>query len=153
MYGRGNAFLVDTNVLAYAYDQRDVSKRNRANLVLRSLRQSELGAVSVQILGEFFNTITRKTEPRISHELAERAVTNLVRSWPVHELTGSIVLEAVRGSNQHQMSYWDALVWATAKTNGIPNILTEDFSDGQMVEGVRYRNPFTSVFDLSLVGG
>ncbi len=153
MNGSGSAFLVDTNVLVYAYDQRNVGKRDRAKFVLKSLWEAELGALSVQILGEFFNTITRKSQPRIPHQLAERTVINLLRSWSVHDLTGMIVSEAVVGSNRHQMSYWDALIWATAKMNGIPNILTEDFGDVRVVEGVRYYNPFTEVFDLSLIGG
>ena len=57
----------------------------------------------------------------------------------------------VRGVSQHKWSYWDSLVWATAKVNGVPTVMSEDFSDGALVEGVRFLNPFAATFDLTLL--
>ena len=33
--------------------------------------------------------------------------------------------------------------------NGVPNVLSEDFSDGTLVEGVRFLNPFVEAFNLA----
>jgi predicted nucleic acid-binding protein len=65
-----------------------------------------------------------------------------------HVSTKSIVLEAVRGLQRHRLSYWDSLIWATAKLNDVPNVLSEDFNDGALLEGVRFLNPFTTTLDL-----
>lgn len=145
------AFLVDTNVLVYAYDPADATKRTRAMAVLARLGMQQRGALSAQVLGEFFVTVTRKIEPPLSVEEAERSITNYMRSWVVYELTARLVVEAVRGVRQHQLAYWDSLIWATAKLYGVLTVLSEDFTDGQLIEGVRFRNPFAESFDLTLL--
>jgi predicted nucleic acid-binding protein len=144
------AYLVDTNVLVYAYDPSDGVKRERAIAVLERLVAQGTGALSAQVLGEFFVTVTRKVAVPLTLAEAERSVTSYVRSWPVFDLTEVTVLEAVRGAARHGLSYWDALIWAAAKLEGVANVLTEDFQDGALIEGVRFRDPFAAGF---AVGG
>jgi predicted nucleic acid-binding protein len=149
MTNGSSAFLVDTNVLVYAYDPSDGDKRKRSIEVLESLGTRQMGSLSAQILGKFFVTVTRKIPSPMTEAEAERSVTNYARSWVVYDLTKSIVLEAMRGLQRHRLSYWDSLIWATAKLNNVPNILSEDFNDGALLEGVRFLNPFTASFDLA----
>jgi predicted nucleic acid-binding protein len=151
MSNGSSAFLVDTNVLVYAYDPSDGDKRERAIEVLESLGTRQMGSLSAQILGEFFVTVTRKIPLPLTEEEAERSVTNYARSWIVYDLTKFIVLEAMRGLQRHRLSYWDSLIWATAKLNNVPNVLSEDFNEGALLEGVRFLNPFTKTFELTLL--
>lgn len=151
MRNSSSAFLVDTSVLVYAYDPTDGAKRERAITVLKHLGTCQMGALSAQILGEFFVTVTQKIPSPLTEAEAERSVMHYVRSWVVYDLTELVVLEAVRGLRQHRLSYWDSLIWATAKLNGVPNVLSEDFSDGTLLEGVRFLNPFAETFDLALL--
>ena len=58
-----------------------------------------------------------------------------------------IVLEAMRGVRDHQLSYYDAQIWATARLNQMPLIFSEDFHHN-ILEGVRIVNPFAPAFDL-----
>ena len=85
-----SAFLVDTNVLVYAYDPSDGAKRERAIAVLDRLGAAQMGALSPQILGEFFVTVTRKIPSPLTPAQAERSLTNYVRSWAVLDLTSAI---------------------------------------------------------------
>jgi len=140
-------FLVDTNVLVYAYDNADLLKQEKAFVILDELSGSGKGALSVQILAEFVVTVTRKIAMPLDFTEAQRSVENYLRSWPVLDLTGFIVLEAVRGVRQYQFSYWDAQVWATARLNQIPAVLSEDFASGRNIEGVAFVNPFDVDFD------
>lgn len=140
-------FLVDTNVLVYAYDNADLRKQEKAFVILDELSGSGKGALSVQILAEFVVTVTRKITMPLDFTEAQRSVENYLRSWPVLDLTGFIVLEAVRGIRQYQFSYWDAQVWATARLNQIPAVLSEDFTSGRNIEGVTFINPFSVDFD------
>jgi predicted nucleic acid-binding protein len=149
MTSGSSVFLVDTNVLVYAYDPTDGEKRERAIEVLESLGIRQIGSLSAQILGEFFVTATRKIPSSLTEAEAERSVANYVRSWVVYDLTTFIVLEAMRGLQRHHLSYWDSLIWATAKLNYVPNVLSEDFSDGALLEGVRFLNPFAKTFELT----
>jgi hypothetical protein len=42
--------------------------------------------------------------------------------------------------------------WATARLNQIPPVLSGDFNDGDVLEGVRFVDPFARACDLSTVG-
>lgn len=145
------AFLVDTNVLVYAYDSTDGPKRSRAIEVLDRLGARRGGALSVQIMGEFFVTVTRQIPEPLRPAQAEQRLLNYARSWTVYHLTSSIVLEAIRALQSHRLSYWDALIWATAKLNQVPCVLTEDMQHGLFLEGVRFQNPFAPDFEPALL--
>jgi predicted nucleic acid-binding protein len=45
---------------------------------------------------------------------------------------------------QHQLSFWDALIVAAALEGGASTILTEDMSAGRSISGVRIDNPFAA---------
>lgn len=135
--------LVDTNILIYAYDLSDPEKQSKAFQVIDRLALEQKGVLSSQILGEFFVTSTQKIKNPLDVATASQSVQNYLRSWYVLDITPHIILEAIRGRITYQISYWDAQVWATAKLNQIPIILSEDFQDGQMLEGVLFKNPFT----------
>jgi predicted nucleic acid-binding protein len=46
------------------------------------------------------------------------------------------------------MTYWDAQIWASARLSQIPVVLSEDFGDGVIIEGVRFVNPLGPDFNL-----
>jgi predicted nucleic acid-binding protein len=59
-----------------------------------------------------------------------------------------IVLEAARGSRDHNLAYYDAQIWAVARFNQLQAVFSEDFQDGMVLEGVRFANPFGPGFDI-----
>jgi len=149
MRGGPSICLIDTNVLVYAVDPRDAAKQERALHTLDRVHAGQRGALSPQILGEFFTTATRKLPQPLTAEAAERLTLDYVASWAVYDLTAAIVVVALRGLQRYQLAYWDALVWATARENALPYILSEDFNDGALLDGVRFLNPFNPGFDLA----
>jgi len=54
----------------------------------------------------------------------------------------------VRAVRPYQIPYYAAQIWACAHLNQIPIVLSEDFSDGQILEGVRFVNPVAETFEL-----
>lgn len=134
--------LLDTNVLVYAYDNSEPVKQQTALTLLDHLVASGSGAISTQILSEFFVTVTRKIPDPLTLEQAEERLVNFCQIWPVLQISEMIVLEAARGVRVHCLSYWDALIWATARLNQTGLIYSEDFSHEHMVEGIRFINPF-----------
>lgn len=149
MTSGAHVYLVDTNILIYAYDAADVRKRAIALDVLTNLRQHRLGVLTVQVLGEFFTNVTRKPLEPLTPEEARLTALRLYRSWPVLDLTSRMFVDAVRGVTEHKLSYWDALLWATAQEERVPFILTEDQQHLRLVEDVRYLNPFLPEFDMA----
>jgi predicted nucleic acid-binding protein len=126
------AFLVDTNVLVYAYDSADLVKQGRAISLLALLAANQRGAFSAQVLGEFFTTATRRITPPLTPAQAELEIVHLIRSWTVFEISDASVMEAVRIVQRASISYWDALIVATARLNRVPIVLTEDLTDGSL---------------------
>lgn len=140
--------FVDTNVLVYSVDSRAPEKQERALGVLSALVEQAEGAVSTQVLGEFYSVLTRKFQGDLRPGIAAQQVRNLVESWDVVPLTPAVVLEALRGVEHFGLSYYDAQIWAAARVARIEVILSEDFSDGAVHDGVRFVNPFAPDFDV-----
>ena len=140
--------LIDTNLLIYLYDLNQPEKQKKAERVLEQLELTRSGRLSVQALAEFFSVATRKLSPSLTSAEALDQITLFVRLWPVFDLTPMIVIEAGRGARDHNLSYYDAQVWATARLNQVPVIFSEDFRDGSILEGVRFVNPFSPKFLL-----
>ena len=140
--------LVDTNVLVYAYDRTVPQKQKQALAALEYLVVHDSGALSAQVLDEFFVAVTRKIAAPLSIADAYTRLEHLLLSWTILESSGLIVLEAARGVRDYRMHFWDAQIWATARLNQIACILSEDFSTGSVIEGVRFVSPFASDFQI-----
>ena len=130
----------DTNVLIYSIsiDPVEAEKRRRATELLRR----DDGALSIQVLQEFYTQATRPTRPhRLSHELA----VDLIKAWtrfPVQEMTLALLDRALEIKATHRFSYWDSAIIAAAGALGCHELYTEDMSHGRNVEGVTIVNPF-----------
>ena len=145
-------FLVDSNLLVYAYDRAEPAKQPVALDILRRLETNGRGTLSTQVLGEFFRVVTQKIQDPLDPTDAYDQLSALTRTWPVLPITTIVVIEAARGVRDHRLSYWDAQLWATARLNQIPVVLSEDFTSGSALEGVRFLNPLTASFDRAMLG-
>ena len=138
--------LIDTNVLVYASDPAETTRQDQALRILKHLETTGTGRLSAQCLAEFVNVTTRPHRLLYTPEEALQQVEYLLRAFPVFDLTPLIVLEAARGARDHDLPYYDAQIWAAARLNQVTTVFSEDFSDGQVLEGVRFANPFSADF-------
>jgi predicted nucleic acid-binding protein len=132
--------FVDTNVLVYAVDEDEPEKRDAARELLGSTQPGEL-ALSAQVLGEFYVTVTRKLARPISEAQAAELLQWL-ELLPVVAIDAALAKHAVAVSRSAQLSYWDGLVVAAAVRAGCRRLLSEDLNDGQVIATVRVENPF-----------
>ncbi len=132
--------FVDTNILVYAEDL-DSSKHEVARDWIARLWESGDGAVSVQVLQEFFVVVTRRIAKPYTAATA-RAIVAQYLHWQVVENDGSLLLQAIDLQAKHRLSFWDALVVQAAVRAGANLLLTEDLNHGQLIEGVRVHCPF-----------
>lgn len=133
--------LVDTNILVYAYDADAGDKRSRARDVIDALWNDGTGVLATQVLAEFFVTITRKVKRPLSISSAKQIIEDYQAGWEVYPTTGSLVVKAISGVESHRLSFWDAMIWASAVINGVPTVYSEDMQDGQTIEAVLIKNP------------
>jgi len=138
--------LIDTNLLVYLYDSGSPAKAAQARRVLDHLELTRSGRLSVQSLAEFIQVSTHKLDPPLSRAEALAQAGLFTRMWPIFDLTALIVLEAARGARDYDLAYYDAQIWAAARLNQVITVFSEDFNDGQVLEGVRFANPFAAGF-------
>jgi predicted nucleic acid-binding protein len=135
--------FVDTNVLLYAHDASETTKQPVAAATLRDLWHQRSGAISTQVLQEFYVTATRKLARPLTRAEA-REVIELYAAWPVVIIDPTVVLAATRIEENHQVSLWDALILEAARIAGAEVLLSEDLQHGQVIEDVRIENPFVT---------
>ncbi|MEW6281472.1 MAG: PIN domain-containing protein [Candidatus Eremiobacterota bacterium] len=141
--------VVDTNVLVYAYGGGDQRKQTIALATLDRLVRTKRCVLPAQVLAEFFVVSRKKCVPPLTNAQAHERLEVLSQVCRVLDLTGLGVQEAARGVLSHSLSYWDAQIWAVARLNQIPLILSEDFSHGSTLGGVGFLNPFHADFELA----
>lgn len=133
--------FVDTNVLLYAYDTAAGHRHDRAVDLVDRLWRDRSGGISVQVLQEFFVNATRKVAVPVTLAAATDRLRSLSR-WRVHSPLADDVLAAASWSHRHQLSFWDAMIVRSAAELHCGILWSEDLNDGQLIEGVRVRNPF-----------
>jgi len=133
--------FVDTNVLIYAHDLDAGQKRERAVSILSDLWENENGVISVQVLQEFYVNVTRKIHDPLTPASARGIIKNYL-AWHVAANDPSTVLLASEIAERNQLSFWDALIVASASSAGADRILSEDLNHGQVIEGIVIENPF-----------
>ncbi len=135
------AFL-DTNILVYAYDQHEPHKQRKAQELITDGIEKENLLLSVQVLGEFFNVVTRHIPQPMTPDEAQEIIAT-ISILPVQEIDLAMVNRAIDTHKTYRISYWDALIVTAAERAGCTLILSEDLSDGQAYHNMVVRNPFT----------
>jgi predicted nucleic acid-binding protein len=131
--------FLDTNILLYGYDLDAPSKRLVAQAFIEQ-GWARLGhsAVSVQVLQEFHVNFVRS-----GHAPAEAsAVVGDFSLWPVIDNSLALFRLGLSLQARWQLSLWDAMILAAAKTSGARELLSEDFNHGRDYGGIRAINPF-----------
>lgn len=129
----------DTNILVYSDDASAPEKQRRASVLLDEHLTEDTAVLSLQVLQEYFATMTRKL--RASPERAQRRVevfscAKVVR-FEIADLIAAIELHRLT-----QISFWDAMIVHAARIGGASVLYSEDFQHGKTLGGVRIINPF-----------
>lgn len=134
--------FVDTNILVYAFDQSAGTKHTKANALLQMLWRSGQGCVSIQVLQEFYVTVTRKIKPSLSVLTAKQIIKDL-RGWQIHRPTVEDILGAIASQERYDISFWDALILRSAEQLGCVVVWSEDLNAGQRYNNIVVHNPLT----------
>ena len=129
----------DTNVLVYSDDRAAPVKQRRALDLLAEHRREGSGVVSLQVLQEYFVTITRKLH--VDARVARRKV-ELLAEFDVAAPDVADILAAIDLHRLHGFSFWDALILRAAKQAGCSVLFSEDLQEAREIDGVRVVNPF-----------
>lgn len=131
--------FVDTNVFIYAIDQGDLKKQQQAQLWRAELWKSRRGRISFQVLHEFYVKVTQKWPA--ARESARAEVRDLL-AWAPVTINESVVEQGWKIQDRYQLSFWDAMIVAAAKSASCRYLLTEDLQADQELSGIRVVHPF-----------
>ena len=131
--------FVDTNVFLYALDRADLKKQQAARAWREKLWKNRLGRISFQVLQEFYVQATRKWPEGRDEARAE--VTDLL-TWRPVTMDAAILERGWKLQDRYQLSFWDALIVAAAKSLGCQYLLTEDLQTDQNLDGILVISPF-----------
>lgn len=133
--------FVDTNVLVYARDTSELGKQAAAWSWMQHLWTTETGRTSMQVLNEYYVTVTRKLTPGLDRGIARDDIADLLAWQPSVTDRGTVTL-AWALEDRYSLSWRDSLVVASALELGCDRLLTEDLADGQHYDGLVVTNPF-----------
>jgi len=105
--------FVDTNVLVYHRDSTEPAKQRRAAEWMARLWDEGTGRVSVQVLHEYYVTVTRKLDPGLPQEEAREDIAAL-RAWNPLSPDAEILEYARAVQDRYGLSFWDAMIVAAA---------------------------------------
>jgi predicted nucleic acid-binding protein len=133
--------FVDTNILVYAHDTSAGAKHMCARELIRDLWESGEGCLSIQVLQEFYVNVTRKVASPLSPSAASMIIADLSQ-WAVHCPSPTDVLNAIDLHSRHQISFWDAMIVASAVRMGCGVLWSEDLNKGQAYDRIEVQSPF-----------
>ena len=126
----------DTNVLVYAVAEDDPRSTLAEELIAGG------GVISVQILNEFVSVARRKILMSWSDVVEALDVFRVLCPSPL-PITLKVHEAALRIAEKYGYGIYDALVVSAALESGCTNLYSEDFQDGQTIDGrLTIRNPF-----------
>lgn len=131
----------DTNVIVYSDDDSQPAKQKRAIELIRESAIKQHGAISTQVLQEYFVVVTRKLS--VDAAVAQRKVENLVSTLAISRITEQDVIKAIQLHRLNRISYWDALVVIAAMNVKAAVLYSEDMQSSRMFGGtLKIVNPF-----------
>ena len=139
------ASLADTNILVYCFDHRYPAKVEVARELMERGMVDGSVRIAHQSVLEFVSVVVRPRRdrnPLLSLPEARRKAEEFLADYDVLYPNENTVRTALQGAEKYRLSWYDAHLWAYAETNGLAEILSEDFSHNQFYGSVRIINPF-----------
>ena len=130
---------MDTNIFIYSLDEHDKQKKEQSRQLLQNAIREETVVISTQVLQELY--IVGTTKLKIDSILMK----NILHSFENLEIViidTDLIKEAIDVSVLNRLSFWDALIIATAERAKCEYLYTEDLNAGQIIRGVQVNNPY-----------
>jgi predicted nucleic acid-binding protein len=129
---------VDTNILAYAERLDDRHREVKAREILSRIGGRTI--VPVQVLGELYRVLRRKGGR------SAMDASDAIARWADFLLpagtTETAFAAAVGISGRHGLDIWDSVILAVAAEANCAILISEDFQDGFVWNGVTVVDPF-----------
>ena len=131
--------FIDTNILIYAYTEKEIEKQNIALEILYSNRKNIV--ISTQVVNEFSSALIRKY--KVKPDILSPRVKELFTLFNVSLIYYSTIEKAFDLIQKYNFSYYDSLIVSSALENECSVLYSEDMHHGLVVENkLKIINPF-----------
>ncbi|RLJ21401.1 PIN domain nuclease [bacterium endosymbiont of Escarpia laminata] len=132
--------FLDTNIIVYANDSRDVEKQKRSLEIVAEHMRSGTGVISTQVLQEYAHVALNKLHQRQDVILRQLV---LLEGLEVIQQSPALIRRSVEIKTSYKISFWDACIISAAEHAKCDVILSEDLNNSQFYSGIAMKNPFT----------
>lgn len=139
----GIKFFLDTNIIAYSFDQDNARKRAIAGDLLEQALTGK-GAISLQVVQEFLNIALRKFEVPLSPAQAQQYTDTVLTHLCAYFPDMGTFRRALNIYERWRYSWYDSLIITAALELGCETLYSEDLQHQQQIEGLVIVNPFAS---------
>jgi len=133
-----STYFIDTNIWLYSFIQaQDKKKTETAKNIIKGCDIF----ISTQIINEMCINLIKKVN--FSEDKIHNLIESLYKKYTVVELSQDILLKSSDIRNNHQFSFWDSIVVASALDCDADYLLSEDMQDNfTFKSGLKILNPF-----------
>lgn len=134
--------FLDTNVLIYQLDARDLRKHRIAEALVGAAVATGNACISFQVIQECLNVVLKKAEVRLDAAGARAYLENVL--VPLGRVASSLALyrKGLALQERWGFGFYDSLIVAGALEAGCTRLLSEDLQHGQVIETLTIENPF-----------
>ena len=135
-------YFLDTNVIVYLFDQEQGRKAEQAALLIREGLLTGKGAISYQVVQEFFNVAHKRSAAAMRLEEAEQFLGTVLRPLCIVHSSPALFHKALQIVDRFRLQWYDSLIVAAASEARCGILYSEDFQTGKKFDDVEVRNPF-----------
>ena len=135
-------FFLDTNIIVYSFDQSSAHKADVADDLIRQGLLTRKGAISYQVVQEFFNVARRRSPGPMRLGDAEHFLSTVLGPLCIVHSSPALFHRALQLVDRFQLQWYDALIVAGALEAKCAILYTEDFQNEQKFDHLEIPNPF-----------
>jgi predicted nucleic acid-binding protein len=135
-------FFLDTNIIVYSFDQMSARKAEVADGLIRQGLLTRKGAISYQVVQEFFNVARRRSPGLMRIEEAEHFLSTVLGPLCIVHSSPALFHRALQLVDRFQLQWYDGLIVAGALEAKCGILYSEDFQNGRKFNDLEIRNPF-----------
>jgi predicted nucleic acid-binding protein len=137
--------FIDTNLFIYQLEASDERKSATADRIIRKGIETRNACISFQVVQECLNTVLRKAEIPLTTDETKQYLDNVLA--PLYRVPASLLLyrRALDLQTRYRYGFYDSLVIAAALDAGCSRLYSEVLQDGQRIEGLTIKNPFSEL--------
>jgi predicted nucleic acid-binding protein len=133
---------IDTNILVYSVDKKELAKQPKADQLIRQLIVHGGTVVPWQVLVESIQQLRRwKDRGDLTAAEFDRQVQEFRGVFPVVFPTIGVLDHALDLAKRYSLSHWDSMILGACKDAGVTTLYTEDMGAPTAFDGIQLVNP------------